>query len=171
MQQGKSTKKVRAVNTLAKEPKNAASGVSFKPELKISLAAVEWVKHNPKMTGKEEGKLAQGQDCGQEGGFKKNMASTPEAIGIFWILFSQVPTKYIMGPVTCYTGKMRRRLWKNVTTARDGSSQSQKSWFSRSIAIFNAGGYGQNCATSNFPSILFYFFRIFMTVMNSRRIW
>jgi hypothetical protein len=54
---------------VAKDPRSAASGFSLKPELKISSAAVEAGKHNPKVTGKEEVRVAQGQGRVQEGVF------------------------------------------------------------------------------------------------------
>jgi hypothetical protein len=115
---GNPTKKVRAVNMLAKEQRSAASGFSLKPELKLSSADVEAVKHNPKVAGKEEGRLAQGQGCGEEVGFSKKTTSTPKAKGIFWILLSQVPTKYLMVPVMFYMGNIRRRLWKKCRNSK-----------------------------------------------------
>jgi hypothetical protein len=80
---GVPTKKVRAGNTVAKEPRSASSGFSLTPELRISSAAVEAVKNNPKVTGKEDGRVAPGQGCGQEGDVSRKMASTPEAMGNF----------------------------------------------------------------------------------------
>jgi hypothetical protein len=64
-------KKVRAGNTVAKEPRSATSVFGLEPELNISSAAVEAVKHNPKVAGKEEWRVAEGQRCGQEGDFSK----------------------------------------------------------------------------------------------------
>jgi hypothetical protein len=65
---GNPTNKVRAGNTVAKEPRIASLGFSLKPESRISSAAVEVVKHNRKVEGKEEGRVDQGQGCGKEGG-------------------------------------------------------------------------------------------------------
>jgi hypothetical protein len=50
---GNPTKKVQAGNMVVNEPWNTVSGFSLKPELKISSAAVEEEKHNPKVTGKK----------------------------------------------------------------------------------------------------------------------
>jgi hypothetical protein len=55
-----------------KEQRSATSVFRMKPELKISTAAMEAAKHNPKMADKEEWRVAQGQGCGKEGGLKKN---------------------------------------------------------------------------------------------------
>jgi hypothetical protein len=68
---GNPTKKVRAGNTVATESRSAASGFSLKPETKISSASIEAVKHNPKVAGKEEVRVSQGQGCEQEGVFFK----------------------------------------------------------------------------------------------------
>jgi hypothetical protein len=63
------TKKVRAGNTVANEPRSASPGFSLKPESRISSAAVEAVKHSPKVACKDEGRVDPGQGCGKEGGF------------------------------------------------------------------------------------------------------
>jgi hypothetical protein len=80
---GNPTKKVQAGNMVVKDPRSTASGFSLKPELKISSAAVEAEKHNPKVTGKKECRGTQEQGGEQEGGILKNMKSTPEAMGKF----------------------------------------------------------------------------------------
>jgi hypothetical protein len=50
---GNTMKKVQVGNMVVKEPRSTASGFSLKPELKISSAAVEAERHDPKVTGKK----------------------------------------------------------------------------------------------------------------------
>jgi hypothetical protein len=68
---GNLTKKVQAGNMVAKElvkePRSTASGFSLKPELKISSAALEEEKHNPKVIGKKEG-IGNQEKCGEQEG-------------------------------------------------------------------------------------------------------
>jgi hypothetical protein len=59
-------KKVRAGRTVAKAPRIVSSGVSLKPELMTHAAAVEAVRHNPKVPGKEEARVYQGLGHGQK---------------------------------------------------------------------------------------------------------
>jgi hypothetical protein len=115
---GNPTKKVRSGNMVAKEPRSVSLGFSLKPESRISSAAVEVVKHNPEVAAKEKGRVDPGQGCGKEGGFSRKTATTPEAMGIFFILLSKIPRKYIVGLLTCYTGKIQRRLWINCRNSK-----------------------------------------------------
>jgi hypothetical protein len=59
--------KVQAGSTVAKELRSASSGFSLKPESRLSAAAVEAKKHNPKAVGTEEECVDQGQGDEKEG--------------------------------------------------------------------------------------------------------
>jgi phage terminase small subunit len=48
------SQKVQAGSTAVKELRSASSGFSLKPESRLSAAAVEAEKYNPKVAGKEE---------------------------------------------------------------------------------------------------------------------
>jgi hypothetical protein len=61
------TQKVRAGCTVVKELRRVSSEFSLKPEYRLSAAAVEAEKHNPKVVGKEEVCGDQGKGNGKEG--------------------------------------------------------------------------------------------------------
>jgi hypothetical protein len=61
---------------VVKDLRSAASGFSLKPESRISAAAVEAEKHNPKVAGKEEECWYQGQGNGKEGYESKQLTDS-----------------------------------------------------------------------------------------------
>jgi hypothetical protein len=74
-------KKVRAGSMMVNELISVSSGFSLQPESRLSAAAVEAEKHNPKVIGKEEVCRDQGQGNGKEG--IKKMKPMREAMGKF----------------------------------------------------------------------------------------
>jgi hypothetical protein len=68
---------------VVKELRSVSSGFSLKPEWRLSAAAVEAEKHNPKVVGKEKVCGDQGQGDGKDGGAPRKMELPPEAMGFF----------------------------------------------------------------------------------------
>jgi hypothetical protein len=79
---GNPKKKVQVGNTVVNEPRSAASGFSFKPELKISSAAVEAVKKAQRWQARREGDWIKDNAMDRNDVFK-NTASTPDNMGNF----------------------------------------------------------------------------------------
>jgi hypothetical protein len=77
----------------------------LEPESRISAAAVEAEKHNPKVVGKEEVCGDQGQGDGKEGDAPRKMEPTPEAMGKFMDLSLPSSQQEICEPSEVLYGK------------------------------------------------------------------
>jgi hypothetical protein len=77
----------------------------LKPESRLSAAAVESKKHNPKVVGKEEVCGDQGQGYGKEGGAQRKMEPPLEAMGKFMDLSLPRSQKEFCGPSEVLCGK------------------------------------------------------------------